>query len=257
MNGLDAIILGIVEGFTEFLPISSTGHMIVVSDWLGLGQSAVNKAFEVIIQLAAILAVVASYRDKLTPRHIQLWMKLALAFLPIGIIGFLLRHQVEAMFSVPVVAVMFILGGIVFLVLEYFYDEKSAHVSDVENVTWMQALWIGLAQVFSLIPGTSRAGATIVGALLVGLDRRAAAEFSFLLALPVMLAVSGYDFLKHYHEFLHGNNGTNLALGFITAFFVAFITMHLFLRFLRTHTFIGFGFYRIAFGLVLIWLYGL
>ncbi len=255
MNGLDAIILGIVEGFTEFLPISSTGHMIVVSDWLGLSQTAVNKAFEVIIQLAAILAVVANYRDKFTPRHIELWMKLALAFIPIGATGFLLRHQVEAMFSVPVVAVMFIVGGIVFLVLEYFYDEKSAHVSDVENVTWMQALWIGIAQVFSLIPGTSRAGATIVGGLLVGLDRRAAAEFSFLLALPVMLAVSGYDFLKHYHEFA-GNNAINLAIGFVTAFIVAFATMHLFLRFLRTHTFIAFGFYRIAFGIVLIWLYG-
>ena len=256
MDRLDAFILGIVEGVTEFLPVSSTGHLIVVSDWLGLGQTDINKAFEVIIQLAAILAVAASYRDKFTPRHIALWMKLALAFIPIGAIGFLLRHQVQALFSVPVVATMFIVGGVVFLVLEYFYDEKSAHVSDVENVTWMQALWIGIAQVFSLIPGTSRAGATIVGGLLVGLDRRAAAEFSFLLALPVMLAVSGYDLLKHYHEFA-GNDLMNLAIGFITAFVVAYFTMQLFIRFLKTHSFIAFGFYRIAFGIILIYFYRL
>ena len=235
--------------------MSSTGHMIVVSDWLGLGQTAINKAFEVIIQLAAILAVAASYRDKFTPRHIDLWMKLALAFIPIGAIGFLLRHQVEAMFSVPVVATMFIVGGVVFLVLEYFYD-GTAHVSGVENVTWMQALWIGIAQVFSLIPGTSRAGATIVGGLLVGLDRRAAAEFSFLLALPVMLAVSGYDLLRHYHEFA-GKDLMNLAIGFVTAFVVAYFTMQLFIRFLKTHSFIAFGFYRIAFGIILIWFYRL
>lgn len=255
MNGLDAIILGIVEGVTEFLPISSTGHLIVVAKWLGLGQTDVTKAFEVIIQLAAILAVVASYGNRFTPRHMELWMKVALAFIPVGAVGFLFYHQIKALFSEQLTAVMFILGGIVFLMLEYFYKDDSAHVNDVENVTWMQALWIGIAQVFALIPGTSRAGATIVGALLVGLDRRAAAEFSFLLALPVMLAASGLDFLKHYHEFA-GSNGIHLALGFVTSFVVAFFTMHLFLRFLKTHTFIGFGFYRIAFGIVLIWLYG-
>ncbi len=256
MDRLDAFILGIVEGFTEFLPVSSTGHMIVVSDWLGLGQTDINKAFEVIIQLAAILAVAASYRDKFTLRHLNLWMKLALAFIPIGAVGFVLRHQVEALFSVLVVAIMFVVGGAVMLVMEYFYSEKFAQVSDVENVTWMQALWIGIFQVFSLVPGTSRAGATIVGGLLVGLDRRAAAEFSFLLALPVMLAVSGYDLLKHYHQFA-GSDFMNLAIGFITAFVVAYLTMQLFIRFLKTHTFIAFGIYRIAFGVFLFWFYGL
>ncbi len=256
MDPLSAFILGVVEGATEFLPISSTGHLIVVSDWLGIDQTSVNTAFEVIIQLAAILAVVADYRDKITPRHLPLWIKLFIAFLPVGIVGFVFRHQIETLFSVQTVAIMFIVGGLIFLVLEYFYEENEAHVTDVDDVSYMQAIWIGIAQVFALIPGTSRAGSTIVGALLVGLDRKAAAEFSFLLALPVMAAASGYDLLKHFSEFAHGDL-VNLAIGFVTAFVVAFLTMKLFIRFLRTHTFIGFGVYRILFGVLLLAIYGL
>lgn len=252
MDGLSALVLGLVEGVTEFLPISSTGHLIVVSDWLGLAQSDVNKAFEVIIQLAAILAVIARYRDRFSRRHLALWYKLLLAFLPVAVVGFLLRHQVKALFTVEIVAVMFILGGIVFLVLEHFYKEQAAHVADVEAVSYRQALWIGLAQVFALIPGTSRAGATIVGALLVGLSRQAAAEFSFLLALPVMLAASGYDLVRHYREF--GESGLlQLAIGFVTAFVVAYLSMTLLIRFLERNSFVGFGVYRILFGVLLLW----
>jgi len=172
-----AIILGIVEGATEFLPISSTGHMIVVADWLGMKQTEANTAFEVIIQLAAILAVVFNYKEKFTLQKIDLWTKVFVAFLPIGIVGFIFSHQVKALFSVPVVATMFIVGGIIFLILEYFYKAQNHTTTDVEQVTMKQALWIGVAQVFALIPGTSRAGSTIVGALLVGLSRKAAAEF--------------------------------------------------------------------------------
>jgi undecaprenyl-diphosphatase len=247
---LQTIILGVVEGITEFLPISSTGHLIVVSGWLGIDQTEASKAFEVIIQLAAILAVIANYRDKFNLAHRQLWYKLALAFIPIGAVGFLFSHQIKALFSVEVVATMFILGGIVFLLLERFYKKGSAHVTEVEDVSYRQAFWVGIAQVFALIPGTSRAGSTIVGALLVGLDRKASAEFSFLLALPVMLAASGYDLLKHHQAFA-GAQLPLLAVGFVTAFIVAWLTMRLFIRFLERFTFNGFGIYRILFGLLL------
>jgi len=251
MDTLQAIILGFVEGLTEFLPISSTGHMIVVSQWLGMPQDAVNKAFEVIIQLAAILAVVAKYRDKLTFKHIELWKKLILAFIPVGIVGFLFYKTIKGMFSTELVAIMFIVGGIVFLVVEYFYKEQAHYVSRVEDVTYRQALWIGLAQVFSLVPGTSRAGATIIGGMLSGLNRTASAEFSFLLALPVMLAASGLDLLKHYRDF-QGSNLLHLGIGFAVAFGVAYLTMKLFISFLSRFTFVGFGIYRIAFGAILL-----
>lgn len=254
MHTLQAVILGFVEGFTEFLPVSSTGHMIVVSHWLGLPQNSVNKAFEVIIQVAAILAVVAKYRDKFTLRHIELWTKIMLAFIPVAVIGLLFYRQIMAMFSVEVVATMFIVGGIVFLIVERFYKESASHVLDVEEVGYGQALWIGLAQIASLIPGTSRAGATIVGGLLVGLNRTASAEFSFLLALPVMAAASGLDLLKHYRQFQESNL-LHLVIGFVVAFVVAYLTMKLFISFLERFTFVGFGLYRIAFGAILLLLY--
>ena len=250
MDIFQAIILGIVEGTTEFLPISSTGHMIVVADWLGMKQTEANTAFEVIIQLAAILAVVFNYKEKFRRDKIDLWAKVFIAFLPIAIIGFIFSHQVKALFSVPVVATMFIVGGIVFLILEHFYKPERHTTTEVEQVSFKQALWIGIAQVFALIPGTSRAGSTIVGALLVGLSRKAAAEFSFLLALPVMAATSGYDLLKHYQDF-EGSNFIALGAGFITAFVVAYLTMKFFIKFLEKFTFVAFGVYRILFGLLL------
>lgn len=251
MGILDSILLGIIEGFTEFLPISSTGHLIVASEALGLDQSGVNKAFEVIIQFAAILAVVLMYKEKFHPSKIQLWMKLALAFIPIGAIGFLFAHQIKELFDVKIVAWMFIIGGIIFLLVEKFYKEKEHQIDDIEKVTYKQALWIGLAQVFALVPGTSRAGSTIIGAMLVGLSRKASAEFSFLLALPVMCATTGYDILKHYQDFA-GANFLPLIIGFITAFIVAYITMKLFLAFLQKFTFVAFGVYRIIFGAILL-----
>jgi undecaprenyl-diphosphatase len=245
-----AIILGIVEGMTEFLPISSTGHLIVVADWMGMKQTEANTAFEVIIQLAAILAVVFNYKEKFTLEKIDLWKKVFVAFLPIAIIGFIFSHQIKALFSVPIVATMFIVGGIIFLILEHFYKEENHTTTEVEQVTMRQAIWIGIAQVFALIPGTSRAGSTIVGALLVGLSRKAAAEFSFLLALPVMAATSGYDLLKHYQDF-SGANFIALGVGFVTAFVVAYLTMKFFIKFLEKFTFVAFGIYRILFGLLL------
>ena len=251
MDILEALILGIIEGITEFLPISSTGHLIVVSHWMDIAQTETNKAFEVIIQLAAILAVFANYRDKFTFKHLELWKKVVLAFIPVGVVGFLFHKQIKALFQVEVVATMFIIGGLVFLALEYFYKEKTVNVKDVEDLSYRQALWIGIAQVFALIPGTSRAGSTIIGAMLVGLDRKASAEFSFLLALPVMAAASGFDLLKHYRDF-NDSDILVLSVGFVVSFFVAYLTMKLFIKFLERFTFVGFGIYRIAFGLFLL-----
>jgi len=246
------IILGIIEGFTEFLPISSTGHLIVASEFLGIDQTNVTKAYEVIIQFAAILAVIFNYKEKFTFKKIDLWTKVFLAFLPIGAVGFVFSHQIKELFSINVVATMFIVGGVVFLIVEkFFIPNASAQIDNVEDVSLKQAMVIGFAQIFALIPGTSRAGSTIIGALLVGLTRKASAEFSFLLAFPVMSAVTAYDLLKHYKEF-DGANLVNLGIGFVVSFIVAFITIKLFLKFLEKFTFVAFGIYRIIFGVVLL-----
>jgi len=255
MTVFDSIILGIIEGFTEFLPISSTGHLIVASSFLGIDQTNVTKAYEVIIQFAAILAVVFNYKDKFSIKKIDLWTKVFIAFLPIGAVGFVFSHQIKELFSIQIVATMFIVGGVVFLVVEKFFIPNEGEViDDVEKVTLKQSIIIGIAQVFALIPGTSRAGSTIIGALLVKLSRKASAEFSFLLAFPVMSAVTAYDLLKHYHEFSDANL-TTLVVGFVVAFVVAYLTIKLFLAFLERFTFVAFGVYRIIFGLILLAVY--
>ncbi len=255
MDIIQSVILGLIEGITEFLPISSTGHLIVVSSWLGLPQNDANKAFEVIIQLAAILAVLTLYKDRFTLQHTKMWSKIILAFLPIAAIGFIFRHQVKALFSVPVVSIMFIVGGIAFIVLERVLKEREPVTTTLENVSYRQAAWIGIAQVFALVPGTSRAGSTIFGSLLVGVDRKVSAEFSFLLALPVMLAASGYDLIKHYSDF-SGEHALPLVLGFIVAYLCAWVVMKALLAFLNRFTFNAFGIYRIIFGIgLLTWFY--
>jgi len=252
MNIFDAIILGTIEGFTEFLPVSSTGHMIVASQFLGIDQDSVTMAFEVIIQFAAILAVILNYKEHFTPNKINLWVKIIAAFIPIGAVGFVFSDQIKALFSVEIVAIMFIIGGIIFIIVEKFFIPNEKHLIDnIEDITLKQALWIGFAQIFALIPGTSRAGSTIIGALLVGLGRKASAEFSFLLALPVMGAVTAHDILKHYDEFV-GVNLINLGIGFVVSFAVAYIVMKLFIKFLEKFTFVVFGVYRIIFGILLL-----
>jgi len=251
MDIFHSIILGIIEGFTEFLPVSSTGHLIVASEFMNIDQTKVTTAYEVIIQFAAILAVLLNYSDKFSIKKIELWKKLILAFIPIGAVGFIFSSQIKAMFDIKVVAIMFIVGGIIFLVAEKFYKETDVHIDDVEKVTYKQALYIGLAQIFALIPGTSRAGSTIIGAMFVGLTRKASAEFSFLLAFPVMCATTGYDLLKHYQDFTDANLIV-LGVGFVVAFFTAYLTIKLFLKFLENFTFVAFGIYRIIFGLVLL-----
>ena len=255
MTIFDSVILGVIEGFTEFLPISSTGHLIVASEFLGLEQTNINKAYEVIIQFAAILAVVFNYKDKFTLQKINLWSKVFLAFIPLGIVGFIFSNQIKELFSINIVATMFIVGGVIFLIVEKFFIADAAHkIDDVEKITLKQSMIIGFAQVFALVPGTSRAGSTIIGALLVGLSRKASAEFSFLLAFPVMSAVTAYDLLKHYEEFSDTNILT-LSVGFIVSFFVAYLTIKLFLKFLEKFTFVSFGIYRIVFGISLLILF--
>ncbi|SHO81631.1 Undecaprenyl-diphosphatase [hydrothermal vent metagenome] len=254
MDIFQAIIIGIIEGFTEFLPISSTGHMIVASHFMGIEQDSVNKAYEVIIQFSAILAVMLLYRDRFTIKHISLWQKLFIAFLPLAIIGFIFKDYIKTLFSMDIVAIMFIVGGVVFLIVEKFYKEDDRLTTNLDDITFKQSFLIGVAQIFSLIPGTSRAGATIIGGFLVKLDRKTSTEFSFLLVIPVMGAVSGYDLLKHYHEFANLDY-TPFIIGFIVSFIVAYITIKSLLIFLERFTFVAFGIYRIVFGVVLLFLF--
>jgi len=251
MDIIQAIIIGFIEGFTEFLPISSTGHMIVASKFLGIEQSAVIKAYEVIIQFAAILAVMLLYKDKINLKEIDLWTKIMAAFLPLAIIGFLLKDWVKEIFVIETVAWMFIVGGIIFIVVEYFHKDEQKKSKEVEEITWFQAMSIGFGQVLSLVPGTSRAGSTIISGMLSGVNRKASTEFSFLLAIPVMMAVSGYDLLKHYDQFINADL-TAFIIGFVVAFVVAYITIKLFMVFLERFTFIAFGIYRIIFGIILL-----
>ena len=251
MDIFQSLLLGIVEGFTEFLPISSTGHLIITSRFLGIDQTNITKSYEVIIQFAAILAVMLNYSDKFHPSKIELWKKIILAFIPVGVVGFIFSTQIKAMFDIKIVAIMFIIGGIVFLIVERFYKETRNHIDDIEKITYKQALYIGIAQIFALIPGTSRAGSTIIGAMLVGLNRKASAEFSFLLAFPVMCATTGYELLKNYKDFTD-TNFLVLAVGFVVVFIVAYLTIKLFLKFLEKFTFVAFGIYRIIFGVILL-----
>jgi len=251
MDILQAIIIGIIEGFTEFLPISSTGHMIVASEFLGIEQSAVVKAYEVIIQFSAILAVMLLYKDKINLKEILLWQKIITAFFPLAIVGFLLKDSIKEIFTVSTVAWMFIIGGIIFIIVEHFHDDDATEVKEVELVSWKQSLIIGFGQILSLVPGTSRAGSTIIAGMLAGVSRKASTEFSFLLAIPVMTAVSGYDLLKHYQDFL-GADLTAFVVGFVVAFVVAYATIKLFIVFLQRFTFVAFGIYRILFGVILL-----
>jgi len=246
MDIIHAIIFGIVEGLTEFLPVSSTGHLILASKLIGIEQTSFQKSFEVIIQLGSILAVVYAFKDKIF-NSIDLWKKLIVGFIPTGILGLMLYKIIKSLFSPSTVAYMLIIGGAVFLIVEFFYKEKEHHIENVEKISYLQAFLIGLFQSLAMIPGTSRSGATIIGGLLIGLKRKAATEFSFLLAVPTMFAATGYDILKHFNEF-EFSNITALIAGFLTSFFVALIIIKWFLNFIKKHTFIPFGVYRIIIG---------
>ncbi|MGM0542003.1 MAG: undecaprenyl-diphosphate phosphatase [Pseudomonadota bacterium] len=251
MDIFQAAILGIIEGLTEFLPISSTGHLIVASDWMEIEQTEKHTAFQVIIQVAAILAIFSHYKEKFTLEHTRLWTNVFIAFLPLAAIGFLFYTQIKVLFNLETVAWMFIVGGVIFLIMEKFYNEDAHRTRDIEDISLSQAFWIGIAQMFALIPGTSRAGASIVGGMMAGLDRKASAEFSFLLALPVLAAASGMELVQNYSAF-EETSWLPLLVGFVMAYIVAYLTMSLFIRFLAKFTFNAFGIYRIVFGSVLL-----
>ena len=248
MNFLDSVILGIVEGITEFLPISSTGHMILVSHLLGLKQSTFEKTFEIAIQLGAILAVVFIYKERLL-KGLELWKKLIAAFIPTGVIGLALHSYVEELFSPLVVSLALIFWGIVFILIETLLKKKEQPISDPAEVSYSKAIFIGIFQSLAMIPGTSRSGATIIGSMLLGMNRVAATEFSFLLAIPTMLAATGFEILKNFHT-LSPENGVMLLTGFVTAFVFAFLSVKWLLSFIKTHTFIPFGIYRVIVGII-------
>ncbi|AGZ82069.1 undecaprenyl-diphosphate phosphatase [Campylobacter fetus] len=252
MDFLSAIILGIVEGLTEFLPVSSTGHMILSAKLLGLEQTSVLKCFEVVIQLGSILAVVFMFFDRLK-EDFNLWIKLMVGFVPTAIIGFLAYKHIKALFEPNTVAYMLIIGGIVFIVVELWHkkinyegDTKTLH-----EVSFKQAFIIGLSQCFAMVPGTSRSGSTIITGLLCGLSREVAARFSFLLAIPTMFAATAYDTYKNVDIFVQNVNAMWMFLlgGFI-AFVVAFVVIKLFLKFVSKFSYISFGIYRIVLGSV-------
>ncbi len=252
MGIFEAIILGILEGLTEFLPISSTGHLILASHLMGIEQTSVHKSFEVSIQLGSIFAVIFLYFKKLFG-DFGLMKKLAVAFLPTGILGFLFYKHIKALFAPESVAFMLIIGGVIFIVLEYFYKEKEHHIHKIDDISYRQALLIGFAQAVSMVPGTSRSGATIIGGLLSGLTRKTAVEFSFLLAVPTMIVATGYDVLKNFSSFGSADL-SNLAGGFIAAFLVAMLAIKLFLKFVAKFSFVPFGVYRIILGVAFLYI---
>ena len=264
---LIALILGIVEGVTEFLPVSSTGHLILATELLGFDADK-WAAFNVIIQLGAILAIVVLYwrtfwaviegllrNNKMSWRFVR---NLLLGFLPSAILGFILLKHIEALLGDPkVVAVALILGGIAILVIERLV--KRADVVGVAEMPLRTAVGVGLAQCLAMVPGVSRSGATIMGALSLGVERRTAAEFSFFLAIPTMLGATTLEFLKHRHDIMAGASGVGfgtVAVGFVVSFVVALVVVRAFVHYISKHGFAPFAWYRIVVGAAaLVWLY--
>ncbi len=251
MNFIDALILSIVEGLTEFLPISSTGHMILTSNLLGLENSEFLKTFEISIQLGAILAIAVMYIKRFFV-GIEIYKKLFVAFLPTATIGFILYKLIKSyLFNSWVVSVSLVVGGIVLILLDKKVKESKAELSDLETISYKNAFCIGLIQCVSVIPGVSRAAASIIGGIFNGLDRNQATEFSFLLAVPTMMAATGYDLLKTPLNFTQ-EQLVLLATGLIVAFISAWFAVRLLIQLLKNHGFAGFGWYRIGLGLVFI-----
>jgi len=255
---IKAIILGVVEGLTEFLPISSTGHLILAGSLLHFTDE-ISKVFEVVIQAGAMLAIIWEYRNRFTKVALGLVndapsrrfaLQLLVAFLPAAIVGLAFSKAIKRYLFQPVpVAAAFIIGAFVILWVER--RKANVRVEQVDSMTLSDAFKVGLAQTLALIPGTSRSGATIIGGMLLGLSRRAATEFSFFLAVPTLLAAAGYDLFKHRH-LLHKEELGLFATGFVAAFFSAFLCIRWLLRYVSRHNFNAFAWYRIAFGVVIL-----
>ena len=252
---IDALIQGIVEGLTEFLPVSSTGHLIIVSDFLGLNDEK-GKVFDIVIQLGAILAVCWEFRVRIGKAFAGLGsdrvqqrfaLNLFIAFLPAAIVGLAFQNQIKKyLFNPTSVAAALVAGALVIFAVERWYKRKGdARVLSVYDMTWRDALMVGIAQCFSLIPGTSRSGATIMGGMLFGLSRNVATEFSFFLAIPVMFAASGYQLFK-YRALLDASDLANIAFGFAVSFVFALVAVKALIRYVAHHDFNAFAWYRIA-----------
>lgn len=247
MNLIHAVILGIVEGITEFLPISSTGHLILTSALLGLQADAFVKSFEIAIQLGAILSVVVLYaRRFLVDRDVL--VNVIIAFVPTGVIGLLLHGVVKRYLlgNVMVVICAMVIGGVLLILIEWWQMKQP---KGAETVSYRQAFLIGVAQSLAIVPGVSRSAATILGGLALGVERKTVVEFSFLLAVPTMAAATGLDLLKTGASFTTGEFEL-LGAGFLVSFVVALLSIKLLLRFIQTHTFIPFGVYRIIAGIL-------
>jgi undecaprenyl-diphosphatase len=255
---LKGLILGLVEGFTEFLPVSSTGHLILAGDLLDFNDDKA-KVFEIVIQTGAMLAIVWEYRakflsvlsglasDKTAQRFVA---NLIVAFLPAAFLGLAFGKLIKSHLFKPVpVAIAFIVGALVILWVEQ--RTRVARIERVEDMTWLDALKVGIAQAFALIPGTSRSGATIIGGMLFGLSRRTATEFSFFLAVPTLMAAGAYDLYKN-RALLDAGDFSLFAVGLVTSFIAAFLCVRWLLRYIATHDFTIFAWYRIAFGVVVL-----
>lgn len=256
---LKAVILGIVEGVTEFLPISSTGHLIIVNRWISFEESF-TRMFDVVIQLGAILAVVIYFRKALWPfgkdtdknaMKWDMWRKVIVAVLPALVLGKLFGDVIEEkLFSPLTVALMLIIGGVVILLVDR--KDHGGRIFSIQDMGYRTALGIGLFQCVAMIPGTSRSMATIVGAMLLGATRFLAAEFSFFLAVPTMAAASGYTFLKH-GALMSGSEFAVLSVGFVVSFLVAWGVIAVFMKYIQTHDFKVFGIYRLVLGAGVLW----
>lgn len=260
---IKAIVLGVVEGITEFLPVSSTGHLIIVNRWVSFADGF-TEMFDVVIQFGAILAVVVYFWSRIWPfgKGIQknketwdVWRKAVVAVLPALILGKLFGDVIEErLFSPLVVSVMLVLGGIFLIIVER--KERGGAITSIKEMSYRMAFGIGLIQCIAMIPGTSRSAATIIGAMMLGATRILAAEFSFFLAIPTMVAASGYALLKH-GALLKGTDLAILGTGFAVSFFVALAVISFFMKYIQTHDFKMFGCYRIALGaLVLLFIFG-
>lgn len=267
---LKVIILGIVEGITEWLPISSTGHLILVDEFMKLNMSdAFKEMFDVLVQLGAILAVVVIYFKKLLPvdmvnkednsrklawnkDKLILWCKILVASLPAAIIGLPFNDKIDELFyNAPTVAVMLIVYGIAFIIVEKLHNGKEFKINDIGSITFKTAALIGIFQVLALIPGTSRSGATIVGAMIIGVGRTAAAEFTFYLAIPVMFGASLLKLIKFGFAFTTAEAAA-LILGMVIAFVVSIIAIRFLMGYIKKHDFTVFGWYRIILGILVL-----
>jgi undecaprenyl-diphosphatase len=249
MSIFQSVILAIIEGITEFLPISSTGHMILASYIMKLQDSEFAKTFEISIQIGAILSIVLIYARRFL-RGLTIYFKLGVAFVPTAIVGFLAYKIIKTyLFNSVVVSVSLILGGIILILIDRKVVNQASKNADLEDISYKNAFFIGLIQCFSMVPGVSRAAATIIGGVFNGLDKKQATEFSFLLAVPTMLAATGYDLLKTPVQFTQ-QEVVLLAIGLMVAFLTAWMAVKVFLRLVENYGFKYFGYYRIVIGIL-------